>query len=139
MKNFLVAIMMMVAGTVAYADAHNQKYVPVEPKQEQEMGKTTGKNLVEYQSIVVYRFIDSCVKTFVTNAPMNPNQSMPVAITMCSCIMDQFRKDFSFAEFKKGGSKLPKLMGGEYSQTCQKINYGSSSGQPRGFGASYSK
>jgi hypothetical protein len=130
MKRMVIAVMMMAAGTLAYADAHNQKYIPVEPsQQEQQMGKATGKRLIEYQSVVVYRFIDSCVKTFVGNVPMNPRDSMPVAVTMCSCIMDQFRKDFSFAEFKKGGQKLPKLMGGEYSQICQQENYGTTSGQ----------
>jgi hypothetical protein len=53
--------------------------------------------------------------------PVHPSQSRPIALTMCSCFIDQFRSDFDIKQFTKGGSKLAKAMSEEYGEVCKQL------------------
>lgn len=81
----------------------------------------TIKNELDYPAKVIVAFVDSCATNMMQYMPVHPSQSRPIALTMCSCFMDQFRSDFSIEQFTKGGSKLATMMSAQYGEVCKQL------------------
>lgn len=81
----------------------------------------TIKNKLDYPAKVIVAFVDSCATNMMQYMPVHPSQSRPIALTMCSCFMDQFRSDFTIKQFTKGGSKLAKMMSAQYGEVCKQL------------------
>lgn len=82
------------------------------------------KNKLDYPANVIVVFVDRCATNMMAYMPMHPTQSRPVALKMCSCLMDQFRSDFQFDQFRKGGAKLAEMMAQEYGEVCKQLEFG---------------
>ena len=91
---------------------------PIEPP------KDLVKTKLDYPANVIVTFVDRCASNMMAYMPMHPMQSRPLALTMCSCLMDQFRGDFKFDQFKKGGTKLAEMMAPEYGEVCKQMQFG---------------
>ena len=93
-----------------------------EPKTKSESQKYTNETMklkFEYPSAIVSGFVQSCSQSMVQMMGMNPEQAWPIAMKMCSCIMDEFRSDFKKEDFVRGGRQLAVKMGPQYGETCR--------------------
>ena len=87
----------------------------------EEIKKDRLRNKLDYPAKVIVAFVDSCATNMMQYMPVHPSQSRPIALTMCSCFIDQFRSDFDIKQFTKGGSKLAKAMSEEYGEVCKQL------------------
>ena len=81
----------------------------------------TIKNKLDYPAKVIVAFVDSCATNMMQYMPVHPSQSRPIALTMCSCFMDQFRSDFTVKQFIKGGSRLAQMMSAQYGDVWKQL------------------
>ena len=81
----------------------------------------TIRNQVEYPTRVINAFVDACSKSMAES--LIPEYGVEFATDIsekaCSCIMDEFRADFTLEEFTNGGVKLAELMSPQYAAYCQ--------------------
>lgn len=82
------------------------------------------KNKLDYPANVIVVFVDRCASNMMQYMGMNPAQSRPIALKMCSCLIDQFRSDFNYSQFTKGGPKLAQQMAQEYGEVCKQLEFG---------------
>jgi hypothetical protein len=87
----------------------------------EQVKKDRTRNKLDYPAKVIVAFVDSCATNMMQYMPVHPSQSRPIALTMCSCFIDQFRSDFDIKQFTKGGSKLAKAMSEEYGEVCKQL------------------
>ena len=87
----------------------------------EEIKKDRVRNKLDYPAKVIVAFVDSCATNMMQYMPVHPSQSRPIALTMCSCFIDQFRSDFDIKQFTKGGSKLAQAMSEEYGEVCKQL------------------
>jgi len=86
-----------------------------------EYTQATIRNKLDYPAKVIVAFVDSCATNMMQYMPIHPNQSRPIALTMCSCFIDQFRSDFTIEQFTKGGAKLAQMMSNQYGEVCKQM------------------
>lgn len=79
------------------------------------------KNNFEYPAEMIVAFVMSCSQSMTKMMNGDPRQTFPVAQSMCSCIMDQFRGDFKKDDFIRGGRNLSVVMGPQYGEVCKSI------------------
>ena len=91
---------------------------------DEEVPKDLVKNKLDYPANIIVTFVDRCASNMMAYMPMHPMQSRPMALTMCSCLIDQFRSDFELPQFKKGGTKLAEMMAPQYSEVCKQLQFG---------------
>ena len=81
----------------------------------------TIRNQVEYPTRVINAFVDACSKSMAES--LIPEYGVEFATDIsekaCSCIMDEFRADFTLEEFTNGGVKLAEIMSPQYAAYCQ--------------------
>lgn len=81
----------------------------------------TIRNQVEYPTRVINAFVGACTDSMAQE--LIPEYDLDFALEVsekaCSCIMDEFRADFTLEEFTKGGVKLAKLMSAQYAAYCR--------------------
>jgi hypothetical protein len=77
------------------------------------------KNKIEFPTYHLIKFVESCTFNFIKSSGMaNRFQAKEVGLSMCSCIMDEFRGDFSHDQMIKSGPKIMKMMAPKYSMAC---------------------
>jgi len=126
---FIVLICFLGIPTLAFAQAG--MFGPQTPSQAPEKIKpptpgvtyqqSTIRNKLDYPALTVVTFVDRCANSMMGYMPMHPSQSRPLAINLCSCLMDQFRSDFDIDVFMKGGTKLAQMMSPQYSEVCKQL------------------
>ena len=104
--------------------AEDSYFLPGEEREPYRPQQTTIKRQFDYPAFLVVTFVDRCATSMMGYMPMHPTQSRPIALQMCSCIMDQFRSDFDMDAFTKGGVKLAQAMGKQYSEVCKQLEFG---------------
>ena len=82
------------------------------------------KNKLDYPATTIVAFVDSCATNMMQYMGMHPAQSRPIALKMCSCLIDQFRSDFKHSQFTKGGPKLAQQMAEEFGEVCKQLEFG---------------
>ena len=83
----------------------------------------TIRNQVEYPTRVINAFVKACSTTMANELSLEYGIEFATEISekSCSCIMDEFRADFTLEEFTNGGVKLAQLMSGQYAAYCKSI------------------
>ena len=121
-KKTAIALTLLITSLTAYAEEDGLllEEMPDFSKIEE---KARIKNKLDYSANVIVMFVDRCASNMMAYMPMHPTQSRPVALKMCSCLMDQFRSDFQFDQFKKGGAKLAEMMAPEYGEVCKQLEF----------------
>jgi len=81
----------------------------------------TIRNQVEYPTRVINAFVKACSTTMANELSLEYGIEFATEISekSCSCIMDEFRADFTLEEFTNGGVKLAELMSAQYAAYCQ--------------------
>ena len=111
-------LILITSATFAYADPFD---TDIEKKKEMNFSETTIKLKFEYPTEMVFGFVTSCTNNIAPRMGLYPQQAFPIALKMCSCIMDQFRGDFTRDAFVKGGKKLAISMAPQYSEVCKQL------------------
>lgn len=127
LKKALITIFIILLGTFSYAEEDGLLLEEMPDFSKKERRIPTIKNKLDYPADVIVVFVDRCASNMMTYMPMHPMQSRPIAMQMCSCLMDQFRSDFQFDQFKKGGTKLAEMMAPEYGEVCKQLEFGKKS------------
>ena len=72
----------------------------------------TIRNQVEYPTRVINAFVGACTDTMAQSLipEYGVDFAQEISEKACSCIMDEFRADFTLEEFTNGGVKLAELM-----------------------------
>lgn len=79
------------------------------------------KNKIEFPTYHLIKFVESCTSNFIQSSGMpNRFQAKEIGLAMCSCIMDEFRGDFSHDQMINSGPKIMKMMAPKYSMACGK-------------------
>ena len=81
------------------------------------------KNSFEYSADLIFSFTDRCSMSMMQHMPMHPMQARPITVKLCSCLMDQFRADFSAEAFRRGGVNLAKAMSPQYTEICKALAF----------------
>ena len=123
MKNLFLLIALLF-GLVVTIYAEDSELLPGEKIPNYQPQVATIKKELDYPAFLVVTFVDRCATSMMGYMPMHPAQSRPIALQMCSCIMDQFRSDFDMQAFTKGGVKLAQAMGQQYSEVCKQLEFG---------------
>ena len=121
-KIFLLIVLIFTI--VVNIHAEDSEMLPGEKITKYQPQVATIKKELDYPAFVVVTFVDRCATSMMGYMPMHPTQSRPIALQMCSCIMDQFRSDFDMQAFTKGGVKLAQAMGQQYSEVCKQLEFG---------------
>ena len=126
LKKIASIFIVLLISTFSYAEEDGLllEKMPDFSKKEESFTETTIKNKLDYPADVIVTFVDRCASNMMTYMPMHPMQSRPLALQMCSCLMDQFRSDFQFNQFKKGGTKLAEMMAHQYGEVCKELKFG---------------
>ena len=122
-KKTAIALTLLITSLTAYAEEDGLLLEEMPDFSKIEKKKATIKNKLDYPANVIVVFVDRCASNMMAYMPMHPTQSRPVALKMCSCLMDQFRSDFQFDQFKKGGTKLAEMMAPEYGEVCKQLEF----------------
>ena len=81
----------------------------------------TIRNQVEYPTRVINAFVGACTESMAESfiPDFGVEFSTEISEKACSCIMDEFRADFTLEEFTNGGVKLAQLMSAQYAAYCK--------------------
>jgi len=120
-KKTAIVLMLLIASFTSYAEEDGFLLEEMPNFSQREGIKASIKNKLDYPAKVIVAFVDSCATKMMQYMPVHPSQSRPIALTMCSCFIDQFRSDFNIKQFTKGGSKLAKAMSQEYGEVCKQL------------------
>lgn len=83
------------------------------------MPKDLVRKDVEYPTFHLVKFVESCTMNFIQSSGMqNPYQAKEIGLQMCSCLMDEFRSDFSHQQMVSSGAQIMKKMSSQYSMKC---------------------
>ena len=122
-KKTAIVLMLLITSIAIHAEEDGLLLEEMPDFSKREERKPTIKNKLDYPASVIVVFVDRCASNMMAYMPMHPTQSRPVALKMCSCLMDQFRSDFQFDQFKKGGTKLAEMMAREYGEVCKQLEF----------------
>ena len=120
-KTTTIALTLLITSLSAYAEEDGLLLEVMPDFSNAEIKENRIKNKLDYPAKVIVAFVDSCATNMMQYMPVHPSQSRPIALTMCSCFMDQFRSDFDIKQFTKGGSKLAQAMSEEYGEVCKQL------------------
>ena len=131
MKKTVVALLSMsFLSSIALADPEdtsvpkNLKIPEITEMAQAEVKDDKIKNKLDYPASTIVAFVEQCSLRMMQYMPMHPMQSRPISIKLCNCLMDQFRSDFDYKSFSKGGTKLAEAMAPEYSEVCKQLEFG---------------
>lgn len=122
-KKTAIALTLLITSLTVYAEEDGLLLEEMPDFSKIEESRSTIKKKLDYPANVIVMFVDRCASNMMTYMPMHPTQSRPVALKMCSCLIDQFRSDFQFDQFKKGGAKLAEMMAPEYGEVCKQLEF----------------
>lgn len=125
-KKTTITAIIILASTICFAEEPNlelkgEAQYTYSPKERPE---DMLKNKLDYPATTIVAFVDSCATNMMQYMGMHPAQSRPIALKMCSCLIDQFRSDFKHSQFTKGGPKLAQQMAEEYGEVCKQLEFG---------------